>query len=356
MFRASVIPLIVGLLGACSSGEPQGAGGSGTGAGETGGGDAGGMGGMGGEGGTPELLPTDVHFEPVAPVPSGEQILYNDWAQPDAVKTMQPDGSGAATIFRIDRVWSLGASANGDRLAIACTDPKQEENYGLTLGDAIQHTWIYETATQTLTLAAGGNINDECHSFSPNGDAVFVCRRYDFQLDNSFSGYRLGRIDLPHDFTWVTPESGDFELNPQLTPDGATLWFARIALPSQTRSIETVAAAGGDPTVWRAQAHRPALSPDGTRVAFADITDQSALYVAPIAGGTPVKVAEAAGTKPTWSPDGSRIAYLAWDDAVTCAHVEITLADGSTPSAPVRIVDCGVTGEQITQLSWLLRP
>jgi Tol biopolymer transport system component len=139
--------------------------------------------------------------------------------------------------------------------------------------------------------------------------------------------------------------------------DGNTLWFMRIALPSQTRSIETLTLPNGNPTVWQTDAHRPALSPDGSQIAYANSADMSKLYVTTTDGnGTPTLVANVAGTKPTWSPDGDQIAYLLWDDNAICAHVEIVEADGSTAESPTRITDCSATGEQITQIAWFVRP
>ena len=365
MYRPWSILLAASFVGACGSDDATttsttSTGGSGTGTGVGGAGGSGAAGGMGGEGGTSEYVPTpeDIGSMALAPVPTGEQILFNDWSVPDRIKSMAPDGSGVVDVFQTFRVWSMGVSQAGDRVAFACGDPEQEAHYGLTIGDAIQHTWLYDMDSETIEVAAYGNLNDECHHFSPSDDAVYVCRRYDFTPDGMFSGYRVGRIELPSfDFTWVAAREADFTLNPTVSPDGNTLWWTRIALPSQARTIETVALPDGGPTVWRSDAHRPALSPDGQQIVFADINDMSRLYVTDVNGtGTPVQVSDVAGTKPTWSPDGTRIAYVLWDDAAVCAHVEIVMADGSTATTPDRIRDCSQTGEQITQLAWFVRP
>lgn len=59
----------------------------------------------------------------------------------------------------------------------------------------------------------------------------------------------------------------------------------------------------------------PALSPDGTEVAFAWTTDDypvSHIYVAPVRGGDPRAITSGptADTSPEWSPDGSQIAFV----------------------------------------------
>lgn len=53
---------------------------------------------------------------------------------------------------------------------------------------------------------------------------------------------------------------------------------------------------------------KPALSPDGTQIAFAAVGD---IYVMPVNGGAPVNITkdEALDTDPAWSPDGNSLVY-----------------------------------------------
>lgn len=111
---------------------------------------------------------------------------------------------------------------------------------------------------------------------------------------------------------------------PSLTPDGA------VAVTAVTRpDLATDAYVGGlwavptdGATPWRLTTGErdsaPAVSPDGTRVAFlrAETGKAPQLHVTPLRGGEPVAVTDAdahplgAGA-PTWSPDGTRLAYAA---------------------------------------------
>ncbi|MBW2459753.1 MAG: hypothetical protein JRI68_35005, partial [Deltaproteobacteria bacterium] len=83
-----------------STQQPTG-GSGGTGTTSQGGGGSGGEGGLGGAGGSGGAggeyvpTPTDIGFTPLNPIPSGEQILFNDWAVPDSLWAMAPDGSNA---------------------------------------------------------------------------------------------------------------------------------------------------------------------------------------------------------------------------------------------------------------------
>ncbi len=68
------------------------------------------------------------------------------------------------------------------------------------------------------------------------------------------------------------------------------------------------------------------VSPDGTRIAFDMLGD---IYVMPIAGGTPTRIAEGLSyeQQPRWSPDGTRIAFVS--DRGGGDNIWIMRADGS---------------------------
>jgi hypothetical protein len=304
----------------------------------------------------------DIKFAAVHPLPSGEQILFNDWSpDPNVVHSMTPDGKTVTEVFRAFRVWSMSVSQAADRIAFACGDPLQEQHYGIKIGDAIQHTWLYDASKQTVSVLAHGNINDECHAFGPGDSTLYVCRRYDFTQDGSFKGWRIGRIDLPGSgFTFLTPEvppGTEFHLSPQPTPDGKTLYFGRIQISGgkQQNAILRQALPSGTPEVVRPNAKSPTLSADGTRYVFQNIDDNRHLYVATVDGSSLVKVAAAEGTTARYSPDGKQIAYLVWDTPKNCAHIEAVKADGTEASAPRRLRDCSTSGEFITELDWITR-
>jgi hypothetical protein len=251
----------------------------------------------------------------------------------------------------------LAASHGGTKLAFACGDPLQEQNYGITIGDAIQHTWLYDVASAQPSVLAWGNLNDECHTFSAADDALWICRRWDFASDGTSRGYQIarlalgcGEVELP-----TTPADNQLELHPAPNADESTLHYTliEIAAGKQTRRIVRKSLPGGAPEVVRESATLESISPDGTRLVFADHLQSGALFVMNLDGSNPVQISSHAGTNAVWSPDGTRVAYL-WDETSVCHHIESVSADGSEAGSPVRVRDCG--SAFITALAWLSVP
>lgn len=312
-------------------------------------------------------VPTDkdVQFEAVNPLPSGEQIVFNDWnSTPNAVRSMRPDGTGETTIFKVFRVWSMGVSHKGDAIAFSCGDPQQEKNWGLTFGDSIQHTWMYDVTTQKIALVAHGNLNDECHTFSSDDKRLYVCRRYDFAEADGTStnkGWRIARIDLAtRTPTFLTPEvKGQFALGPQPTADEKELWYSMITIAGGTQKLRVVKQAlpDGAPVDVKADAGKAVLSPDGTRFAYsaANSTEKGALHVANLDGTGDVVVSKAAGTNVAWSPDGKKLVYTLFESSGSCDHLDVVATDGSQADAPTRIRDCLKTKDFVTKVAWIKR-
>jgi hypothetical protein len=349
---------------ACGDSGTTGAGGgtSGTGGSGTATVTAGSGGGASGGGGAAPIFvptPADVDFEAVAALPTGEQIVFNDWdASPNELLSMAPDGSNVTTVFRAFRIWSFGVSRATDRIAFAAGDPDQQAHYGLDLGDAIQPTFVYSTADQSAENLTAGNLNDECHHFGPGDAYLYLCRRYDFTTDGmgsySNKGYRIGRVDLAtRAFEYLADEDpSSLTLSAQPTPDETEILFDRVPVPG-TRKVVRRAIGGGSETSVKSSAGFPVLSDDGATLLVTDYTQTGAL-VAVDAGGTETVVAEGPNVSSAkLSPDGTRVVFLRWDDAAVCSHVEIAKLDGSESASPTRIYDCAESGRNITDVAWI---
>ncbi|MDX2087030.1 MAG: hypothetical protein SFX73_04225 [Kofleriaceae bacterium] len=302
-------------------------------------------------------------------LPSGSWLLANNWDSDPNTAFVIPTTDFAAPrreLFAANRVWSMTGASDGSTIWFSAFDKAQETHFGLTYNDVVQNTFAYDTATQTARSVAMGpwaNVNDECHAPSRDGTKLYVCRRYDFIPPGaSFSGWRLGAFTLADgSFEFIRPGDGNtpFELNPQELPGGSKLLFEMRARPPLTGSaIHTRDLATGTETMVRANATRPLLAPDGHRVLFRDtMTRRYRTLDLDQAGAQPVDVSPTMDPgSAAWSPDGNTIVYAVFDAAMSCDHLERVTYSGGTWSAPTRVRDCAITGEFITDISWLTVP
>jgi hypothetical protein len=141
---------------------------------------------------------------------------------------------------------------------------------------------------------------------------------------------------------------------------GMTSWMEGDLVPGP-RSLRVLSGDGAmtevpiDVMDYRGDRRAYALSPDGTHVAWIRLTrvvtsddgslrpgTQTELLVAPVAGGTPIRIAARPADAtadygiPTWSPDGRRLAFETWSgvfgdgsSAVVRTAIDIVDADGS---------------------------
>jgi hypothetical protein len=310
----------------------------------------------------------DIAFVAGPPLAAGSWLLVNDWAaEPNHVFALSPDDLAGPkqVVFSAHRVWSMGAADDGSAILFSSWDALQEEHFGLTIGDSIQNSFVYDTRARRVRYlgpigSSWQNVNDECHELSPDGAYVYVCRRYDFTPEGGFSGWRLGRIhtvDRTFEFLRVDAPGGPFELGPQVIPGTSQVVFALRARPPATGStLHSLDVATGVETTVRPNAARPVLAPDGQRLVFSDTTAQFRLAMIDLArpGDAAVAVSPTLGTGAVaWAPDGQSIVYAVYDQPRNCDHLERVIWTGAAWSAPERVRDCALTGEFITDLAWV---
>ena len=134
-------------------------------------------------------------------------------------------------------------------------------------------------------------------------------------------------------FTPTSHKSGE----PAWLPDGSAFIYSSDA-PGQFSLVRALSNSpnsaikvlvNGEVAPW---AHRPTVSPDGTKIAFGTvIRNQFQLGIANMDGSQFTLIGE--GTHPAWSPDGTRIAFT----RVVGARSHIFLTDAGTGQNLVQI-------------------
>ncbi|HUQ18880.1 MAG TPA: S9 family peptidase [Gemmatimonadaceae bacterium] len=139
-------------------------------------------------------------------------------------------------------------------------------------------------------------------------------------------------------FAWI----GD----PQMSPDGSRVAFARVVADKKHLGYETsifaVSTKGGEPQRLTSGTRdsQPRWSPDGTKLAFVRAIEKDGkpqpgqIYVLSMAGGEPVQITELTrgAADPHWSPEGKQIAFFSDVSPADSKKKDTTDADASRES------------------------
>ena len=154
----------------------------------------------------------------------------------------------------------------------------------------------------------------------------------DFSDGGIYVGDKHGR-DLD-DFRRITTApglaAGGFDGNPDFSPDGTRIAFARVLDTTHGSGQSAIFVVGVDGTgltqltPYALDAERPAWSPDGTTIAFATNSDnfptQGEIDAVPAGGGPITQLTHdplpVQNFGPDWSPDGTRIVVRPLDGPV----------------------------------------
>jgi len=135
---------------------------------------------------------------------------------------------------------------------------------------------------------------------------------------------------------------GRMTAGPAISPDGT-----RIAFPVQRRGRTQLYLVNADGSGLRGLAQEldvrgaPAWSPDGNWIAVGAMKGGGLhLFRIPVAGGAPVQLGDAQATDPAWSPSGKFLVYCG-EDVGTNFSVKAVNADGTPRALPPLVLSRG---------------
>jgi hypothetical protein len=248
-------------------------------------------------------------------------------------------------------------------LAFSSADPDQESDYGVTLGDAIQYTWIFEPGKEPRQLT-NGNINDECHSFIENDGKLLMCRRANFfQCEKGGSTvwgndpYRILTVDVAtgeeHFLSGMNPDV--MEIGPQLRNDGTIIyWRNELKSGKFVQSLMKMNGDGGGVEYLHEGWTAPRLSRDRTKVLFR-AKQWTQIFLSPADDfSSPQLVIDGAGSrlsKYDFSPDMKYVVYSKPHPSANCDDIYTAQLPGGANQT--LIMDCVKTGKNVVGLQWV---
>jgi Tol biopolymer transport system component len=251
----------------------------------------------------------------VAWSPDGRRVAFTtEGKDTSALYLANADGAGRRRLF-----------SSGTRESYPDWSPDGRRI--LFVSDSGGHSDIYVrevdgTGLRALTHEAGRN---SWPSWSPDGRQI------------AFMSDRTGKWQLfimhadgsdPRRLTHTATN----EFNPEWWPDGRRLVFESTRNGGGKDDIYSIDVASGRETrltAIAANAIFPAVSPDGTRIAFCTVADRRATLMVMNADGSKQQTLLQDGCVPQWAPGGERIAFDRQSAAAGPGIYIVTLKSGT---------------------------
>jgi len=258
-----------------------------------------------------------------------------------------PVETGTARNSRAQTGLAQPQDAAGQGLADAATSISETAPFADTLTPTTASGTSASAPNSAVTVSAA-SVNAPL--FMPGDGEARPVRRTSLELPGTYAPTRLSVTEAPTEGATnlsqvsFAPEGGDF--SPDIDRGGTFMVFAstqhRPTFDLYRKNIDgrTVTLLTDDPS----DDLMPAISPDGSTVAFAsNRTGNWDIFTMPLTGGAPTQITFDADeeVQPTWSPDGKRLAFSrlngrtgAWEIWIidtTAAGVRTFVCEGFQP-------------------------
>jgi eukaryotic-like serine/threonine-protein kinase len=179
-------------------------------------------------------------------------------------------------------------------------------------------TWRVSKAPERATF---GTTDEAAGSATADGRMVFISRTLGADVWSLPIDADRGRVQ--GGLRRVTEDAAD-DYDPTLSGDGATMVY-RSRRAGQFDVVLKNLATGAETMLTHTPADEyPAVSRDGTKVAYSFRQNgRMPVFVVAVGGGTPQQVCDDCGEVEQWSPDGGAILYVTQDDPSGAGFLEI---------------------------------
>jgi Tol biopolymer transport system component len=239
---------------------------------------------------------------------------------PDGTKLAFLDGGRRSDLVLVD--------AQTGQISLAATELTADEDVAWLPSGAVEVPRGSTEKTPTETFAPAVPV--------PGGAIVFASSNGSLDEDEGTEIWAIGADGS--ELTRLT-DNQHIDVNPALSPDGSRIAFASYRPGDPNTQIYVM---NRDGTGQRALTDRPegavqpAWSPDGSRICFVsnDGSGEGGIFVMNADGSDEHLVAEGNAFDPAWSPDGSRIVFsLNLPDGDLRLHT-VEVATGRTTELP----------------------
>jgi Tol biopolymer transport system component len=259
--------------------------------------------------------------------PDGRTIAFygtEDYGAEDGASglyTMNEQGKNRRLLLNMSRIETILYSPDGEMIALIVSRPGSLSNSGPANGHILHDIYVYTLATgqvRSLSDPTNENFSDVAPNWSPDSSTLAFTR---IQHDSATGELTKGDIyTIRPDGSQLIQltDTPQHEHLPTYSPDGTRIAYISVKENSNNPSIAVMEANGDEPTILTSDeaffANDPFWAADGNSIFFFGATENYEwdIYKIGTDGGDPVNLTHDAlkQSNPLLSPDGKQIFFV----------------------------------------------